>query len=129
MSASGCMYSLYAWFTFIGKGRIPLRYLVADKFEAGRRPAASRNLACHLALVSCRSATSFEPVCDQIASWNLALTVALSRLVLKNVLTSFGGMATLTCGFRFPTWGFLLLGRVWLVIAALSRRGLLLQTE
>jgi len=24
----------------VGKGQIPLRYLVADRFEAGRRPAA-----------------------------------------------------------------------------------------
>jgi len=31
------------------KGQIPLRYLVADRFEAGRRPAASWNLAYHLA--------------------------------------------------------------------------------
>jgi len=31
------------------KGQIPLRYLVANRSEAGRRPAASRNLACHLA--------------------------------------------------------------------------------
>jgi len=31
------------------KGQIPLRYLVADKFEAGRRRAASWNLAYHLA--------------------------------------------------------------------------------
>jgi len=30
------------------KGQIPLRYLVADRSEAGRRPAASRNLADHL---------------------------------------------------------------------------------
>jgi len=29
--------------------QIPLRYLVADRFEAGRRPAASWNLAYHLA--------------------------------------------------------------------------------
>ena len=48
------------------KSQIPLRYLVADRFEAGRRPAVSRNLAYHLARAS-RSATSFEPVCDQIA--------------------------------------------------------------
>jgi len=31
------------------KSQIPLRYLVADKSEAGRRPAASWNLAYHLA--------------------------------------------------------------------------------
>jgi len=31
------------------KGQIPLRYLVANRFEAGRRPAAIRNLAYHLA--------------------------------------------------------------------------------
>ena len=31
------------------KSQIPLRYLVADRFEAGRSPAASRNLAYHLA--------------------------------------------------------------------------------
>jgi len=48
------------------QSQIPLRYLVADRSEAGRRPAASRNLAYHLARAS-RSATSFEPVCDQIA--------------------------------------------------------------
>jgi len=34
------------WFS---KNQIPLRYLVADKSEAGRRPAASWNLAYHLA--------------------------------------------------------------------------------
>jgi len=33
----------------ISKGQIPLHYLVADRYEAGRRPAASWNLACHLA--------------------------------------------------------------------------------
>jgi len=58
------------------KGLIPLLYLVADRFEAGRRPAASWNLAYHLARqqqtstskhVCDRSATSFEPVCEQIA--------------------------------------------------------------
>jgi len=32
----------------IGKGQIPLRYLVADRSEAGRRPAASWNLAYRL---------------------------------------------------------------------------------
>ena len=32
----------------VGKRQIPLRYLVADRFEAGRRPAASWNLAYHL---------------------------------------------------------------------------------
>jgi len=37
------------------KGQIPLRYLVADRFEAGRRPAASWNLANHLA---CQQRTS-----------------------------------------------------------------------
>jgi len=31
------------------KGQIPLRYLVADRSEAGRRPAANWNLAYHLA--------------------------------------------------------------------------------
>ena len=31
------------------KSQIPLRYLMADRSEAGRRPAASRNLAYHLA--------------------------------------------------------------------------------
>ena len=31
------------------KGQIPLRYLVADRSEAGRRPAVSWNLAYHLA--------------------------------------------------------------------------------
>jgi len=31
------------------KGQIPLRYLIADRFEAGHRPAASWNLAYHLA--------------------------------------------------------------------------------
>jgi len=31
------------------KGQIPLLYLVADRFEADRRPAASWNLAYHLA--------------------------------------------------------------------------------
>jgi len=31
----------------VDKGQIPLRYLVADRFEAGRRPAASWNLAYH----------------------------------------------------------------------------------
>jgi len=31
------------------KAQIPLRYLVADGFEAGGKPAASRNLAYHLA--------------------------------------------------------------------------------
>ena len=50
----------------LSKGQIPLLCLVADGFEAGRRPAASRNLAYHLARAS-RSATSFESVCDQIA--------------------------------------------------------------
>jgi len=29
------------------KGQIPLGYLVADRSEAGRRPAASWNLAYH----------------------------------------------------------------------------------
>jgi len=31
------------------KSQIPLRYLLADRSEAGRRPAASWNLAYHLA--------------------------------------------------------------------------------
>ena len=31
------------------KSQIPLRYLVADRSEAGRKPAASCNLAYHLA--------------------------------------------------------------------------------
>jgi len=48
------------------KSQIPLRYLIADRLEAGRRPAANRNLAYHLARAS-RSATSFGPVCDEIA--------------------------------------------------------------
>jgi len=34
---------------YTAKSQIPLRYLVADKSEAGRRPAASWNLAYHLA--------------------------------------------------------------------------------
>jgi len=33
----------------ISKSQIPLRYPVADRFEDGRRPAASWNLAYHLA--------------------------------------------------------------------------------
>jgi len=32
--------------------QIPLRYLVTGRSEAGRRPAASWNLACHLARYS-----------------------------------------------------------------------------
>jgi len=32
-----------------GESHIPLRYLVADRLEAGHRPAASWNLAYHLA--------------------------------------------------------------------------------
>jgi len=50
------------------KSQTPLRYLVADRSEAGRRPAASWNLAYHLARWqrASRSATSFRPVCDQI---------------------------------------------------------------
>jgi len=56
-----CMYC-----KLTSKSQIPLRYLVADRSEAGRRPAASRNLAYHLARAN-RSAISFEPVCDQIA--------------------------------------------------------------
>ena len=52
------------------KSQIPLRYLVADNSEAGRRPAASRNLPYHylasseLARAS-RSEISLGPVCDQ----------------------------------------------------------------
>ena len=34
------------------KSQIPLRYLVADRSEAGRRPAASWNLAYHLSLTA-----------------------------------------------------------------------------
>jgi len=51
--------------------QIPLRYLVADTSKAGRRPAASWNLAYQLASYSSelarasRSATSLGPVCDQ----------------------------------------------------------------
>jgi len=52
--------------TFVCKSQIPLRYLIADRPEASRRPTASWNLAYHLARAS-RSATSFGPVCDQIA--------------------------------------------------------------
>ena len=59
---------------FTNKGQFPSRYLVADRSEAGLRPAASWNLAYHLARqqrgstsqqVSNRSATSLGPVCDQ----------------------------------------------------------------
>ena len=52
------------------KSQIPLRYLVADNSEAGRRPAASWNLPYHylasseLARAS-RSEISLGPVCDQ----------------------------------------------------------------
>jgi len=35
--------------TSVTKSQFPLRYLVADRSEAGRRPAASWNLAYHLA--------------------------------------------------------------------------------
>ena len=35
--------------TQLGKSQILLRYLVTDRFEAGRRPAASWNVAYHLA--------------------------------------------------------------------------------
>jgi len=43
------------------KSQIPLHYLVADRSEAGRRPAASWNLAYHLA----RSFAKNPPVNDQ----------------------------------------------------------------
>ena len=33
-------YTTLARIALRGKGQIPLRYLVADRFEAGRRPAA-----------------------------------------------------------------------------------------
>ena len=50
------------------KSQILLHSLVADRFEAGRRPAAIWNLAyvtaSELARAS-RSATSLGPVCDQ----------------------------------------------------------------
>jgi len=58
-----------------GLSQIPLRCpvvdrseLVADGFEAGRRPAASWNLAyqgTRLKQVCDKSATSLGPVCDQ----------------------------------------------------------------
>jgi len=38
-----------SWNIFATKSQIPLRYLVADRSEAGRRPATSWNLAYHLA--------------------------------------------------------------------------------
>jgi len=47
------------------KAKFHYAILVADRFEAGRRPAASWSLSYHLA--RCRAATSFEPLCDQIA--------------------------------------------------------------
>jgi len=40
-----CILALAGYTPCISKGQIPLRYLVADRFEAGRRPAASWNLA------------------------------------------------------------------------------------
>jgi len=53
---------------FVRKSQIPLRYPVADRFEAGRRVrTCSEQKSGLLSSTSCRSATSFEPVCDQIA--------------------------------------------------------------
>jgi len=43
----------------IPKSQIPLRYLVADRSEAGRSPAASWNLVYHYELAGLRQ------VCDQ----------------------------------------------------------------
>ena len=58
------------------RSQIPLRYLVADSFEAGRGPVADllarassllENQIIGQISARCRSATSFGPVCDQIA--------------------------------------------------------------
>jgi len=58
------------------RSQIPLRYLIADRSEAGRRPVADLLACASLLLASsmigqiparCRSATSFGPVCDQLA--------------------------------------------------------------
>jgi len=54
-----------------GLSQIPLRYLLADRSEAGRRPVADLLVCASLLLVigqfpaRCRSATSLEHVCDQ----------------------------------------------------------------
>jgi len=45
------------------KSQIPLRYLVADRLEAGRRPAASRNLANHLVFFF------FSRLISAVADW------------------------------------------------------------
>jgi len=42
-------HSTEAYCSLFTSSQIPLRYLVADRSEAGRRPAASWNLAYHLA--------------------------------------------------------------------------------
>jgi len=63
--------NVYEFLTFLlNWGQIPLRYLVADRSEAGRRPAASWNLAYHLARYSSelarasRYATGLRPASD-----------------------------------------------------------------
>jgi len=64
-------------------GQIPLRYLVADRFEAGRRHAArARISAC------CRSATSLEPVCDQIRAGLSYLEMSPRSHKSSNIFTS-----------------------------------------
>jgi len=56
----------------MSKAKFHYAVLVADRFEAGRRPAASWNLAYHLARYSSelarasKSATSVGHVCDQL---------------------------------------------------------------
>ena len=72
-----------------GLSQIPLRYLVVDRselvadgFEAGRRPAASWNLAyqgTRLKQVCDKSATSLGPVCDQDSVMESGLYSARSR--------------------------------------------------
>ena len=50
LSSLGYLLSLLLHMSsLIDKGQIPLRYLITDRSEAGRRPSASWNLAYHLA--------------------------------------------------------------------------------
>jgi len=50
LSSLGYLLSLLLHMSsLIDKGQIPLRYLITDRSEAGRRPSVSWNLAYHLA--------------------------------------------------------------------------------
>jgi len=84
-----------AYFSSLVKGQIPLRYLVADsRFEAGRRPAASWNLAYQLASSelarASRSATCPRPASDLSAtSFELPRHVEIARTCSKLVVDRF----------------------------------------